>query len=119
MVHIQNFQLACTRCLLKCFSETGNRLENLEAKVDPRITQRCLGEVKSILPEPKHSSSERCMFKLKKIIYKNGKSAINNLLKNERPLIKNIAECAHNDEKPEISPKITITLYNYITEKVS
>ena len=56
-------------------------MENLEAKVDPKITQRCLGEVKSILPQPKHSSSENCMFKLKKLIFRNGREQIDNLVK--------------------------------------
>ncbi len=94
-------------------------MENLEAKVDPKITQRCLGEVKSILPQPKHSSSENCMFKLKKLIFKNGREKIDNLVQFERPIIKATINDIIMGEEPEISPHIKIVLFNYISEKVS
>lgn len=94
-------------------------MENLEAKVDPKITQRCLGEVKSILPQPKHSSSENCMFKLKKLIFRNGREQIDNLVKFERPNIKATINNIIAGEEVEISPHIKVALFNYISEKVS
>ena len=63
-------------------------MEDLESKIDTRITQRCLSEIKQALPEPQNMSLDRIARKIFKIVKNSDKEEISNIIKDERPQIR-------------------------------
>ena len=94
------------------------KMPDLEAKVDKDITARCISEIRQALPEPKIISFERCYKKLCKIVKNSDKNTISNIIKDERPQIKDFVLSAFVKDEVIIPAKVAAVVCKYLEEKI-
>ena len=90
---------------------------DLESKIDSGITRRCLTEMKDVLPEPKVVSANRFYNKMYKIIKNSSETTISDIIKNERPLVKEFFESACEKREIPIPARIAGVICDYVEEK--
>ncbi len=92
-------------------------MQDLETKIDTKITQRCLSEMKQALPEPQNMSLDRIQKKIFKIVKNSDKEEISNIIKDERPQIREfVLSGAQGDFN--IPAKVANVIYKYLEEKI-
>lgn len=94
------------------------KMPDLEAKVDKDITARCISEIRQALPEPKIISFERCYKKLCKIVKNSDKNTISNIIKDERPQIKDFVLSPFVKDEVIIPAKVAAVVCKYLEEKI-
>lgn len=94
------------------------QMPDLETKIDSDITKKCFEEMRCLLPEPKVISADKFYNKLLKIAKKTDRNIIANIVKNERPLIKDFAFSPYEKKEVEIPARIAGVICSYIEEKV-
>ncbi len=94
------------------------QMPDLDAKVDKDITARCINEIRQTLPEPKIISLERCYRKLFKIIKKSDKKTVSNIIKDERPQIKEFVLSIYNKDEVIIPARAAAVVCKYLEEKL-
>lgn len=95
------------------------QMPDLDAKVDKDITARCISEMRQTLPEPKNITLERCFRKLCKIVKNSDKNTISNIIKDERPQIKDFVLSVYNKDEVIISAKVAAVVCKYLEEKLA
>ncbi len=121
---IKNFPQAKIKNILAKFNKPERdvllqylSMKDLETKIDTKITQRCLSEIKQALPEPQNMSFERIQKKIFKIVKNSDKQEISNIIKDERPQIREFvlsgAQCDVN-----IPARVANVIYKYLEEKI-
>lgn len=93
------------------------KMPDLESKIDTNITARCLEEMKSFLPEPKVMTLERCHSKMCKIVKYSDKNTISNIIKDERPMVKDFVLSPYTEQEVLIPTKVASIICKYIEEK--
>lgn len=93
------------------------QMNDLETKIDSSITTRCLEEMKGFLPEPKTLSTNRFYNKMYKIVKNSSQNTISNIIKNERPLIKEFVISVFEKKEIPIPARIASVVCDYIEEK--
>lgn len=91
-------------------------MQDLETKIDTKITQRCLNEMKQALPEPQNMSMERIQRRICKIVKNSDKEEISNIIKDERPQIKEFVLLGSNSDA-NIPLKVANVICKYLEEK--
>jgi len=94
------------------------KMPDLEAKVDKDITARCIGEIRKALPEPKVVSFERCYKKLCKIVKNSDKNTISNIIKDERPQIKDFVLSPYVKDEVIIPARVAAIVCKHLEEKI-
>lgn len=94
------------------------KMPDLGTKVDKEITARCITEMRNTLPEPKIVTFERCYRKLCKIVKKADKTLISNIIKDERPQIKDFVLSPYLKDEVIIPAKVAAVVCKYLEEKV-
>ena len=120
---IRNFPDAKIKSILSKFNKPEREvllqylsMKDLESKIDTRITQRCLSEIKQALPEPQTLSMERIQRKICKIVKNSDKEEISNIIKDERPQIREfVLSGTHGDTN--IPVRIANVICKYLEEK--
>lgn len=92
-------------------------MPDLEEKIDTKITARCLNEIKQALPEPKVVSLERVTMKMSKIVKNSNEEEILNIIKDERPLVKEFVLNSAKDEETQIPVHIASVVCKYLEDK--
>lgn len=92
-------------------------MKDLETKIDTKITQRCLNEIKNTLPEPQNMSMERIQKKIFKIVKNSDKQEISNIIKDERPQIREFV-LSGAQEDCNIPARVANVIYKYLEEKI-
>lgn len=95
------------------------QMPDLDAKVDKDITARCINEMRKTLPEPKNITIDRCVRKLYKIVKNSDKKTISNIIKDERPQIKDFVLSIYNKEEVIISARVASVVLKYLEEKLA
>ena len=121
---IRNFPQAKIRNILSKFNKPERdvllqylSMKDLENKIDTKITQRCISEIKKTLPEPQNMSLERIQKKIFKIVNNSDKEEISNIIKDERPQIREfVLSGAEND--CNIPARVANVIYKYLEEKI-
>ena len=90
-------------------------MKDLETKIDTKITQRCLNEMKQALPEPQSMSFERIARKVCKIVKNSDKEEISNIIKDERPQIREFV--LSGAAEPNIPVRDANIICKYLEEK--
>ena len=91
-------------------------MKDLDSKIYTRLTQRCLSEIKQALPEPQTMSMERIQRKICKIVKNSDKEEISNIIKDERPQIREfVLSGTHGDTN--IPVRIANVICKYLEEK--
>ncbi len=121
---IKNFPQAKLKSILSKFNKPEREvliqylsMKDLETKIDTKITQRCLKEIKQTLPEPQNMSMERIQKKIFKIVKNSDKEVISNIIKDERPQIREFVLCAAEHDC-EIPARVANVICKYLEEKI-
>lgn len=121
---IKNFPQNKIKNILSKFNEPEREvlvqylsMNDLESKIDTKITARCLNEIKQTLPEPLNISYERIFRRLCKIVKNSDKEQISNIIKDERPLLREFVLQARIGQEVEIPPRIAGVICKYLEEK--
>lgn len=120
---IKNFPDAKIKSILSKFNKPEREvllqylaMQDLETKIDTKITQRCLNEMKQALPEPQNMSMERIQRRICKIVKNSDKEEISNIIKDERPQIKEFVLLGSNSDA-NIPLKVANVICKYLEEK--
>jgi len=95
------------------------KMPDLEAKVDTDITARCIDEIRKTLPEPKNMTYDRCFRKLCKIVKDSDKNSVSNIIKDERPTIKDFVLSAYTKDETVIPARVAAIVCKYLEEKLA
>ena len=93
-------------------------MDDLASKVDKKITQRCLNEIKQALPEPVNMSYERVCKKVCKIVKNSDKEEISNIIRNERPNIREFILNTKNSQEGAIPARVAGVICKYLEENI-
>ena len=95
------------------------QMPDLDSKVDKDITARCISEMRKTLPEPKFINLDRCYRKLYKIVKNSDKNTISNIIKDERPQIKDFVLSVYYKDEVMIPAKVALVVCKYLEEKLA
>ena len=95
------------------------KMPDLEEKLDMKATLRCFEEMKSALPETIIVSFDRAYKKLFKIVKNSNKEKILNIIKDERPAVREFVLSCYQKEKKRIPAYIADTISKYLEENAS
>lgn len=95
------------------------KMPDLENKVDSDITARCITEIRKTLPEPKNITYDRCYRKLCKIVKNSDKNSISNIIKEERPIIKDFALSPYTKDETIIPARVAAIICKHLEEKLA
>lgn len=95
------------------------KMPDLESKIDINITARCLEEMKQYLPQPKVITLDRCYTKLCKIVKNSDKTKISNIIKDERPIIKDFALSPYSKQEVIMPARVAAVVCKHLEEATS
>lgn len=95
------------------------KMPDLENKVDSDITARCITEIRKTLPEPKIVTYDRCFRKLCKIVKNSDKNSISNIIKEERPIIRDFVFSAYTKDEAVIPARVASIICKHLEEKLA
>lgn len=95
------------------------KMPDLEGKVDKDITARCITEIRKTLPEPKNITPERCFRKLCKIVKNSDKNSISNIIKDERPVVRDFVFSAYTKDETVIPTHVAAVICKHLEEKLA
>ncbi len=95
------------------------KMPDLENKVDSDITARCITEIRKTLPEPKIVTYDRCFRKLCKSVKNSDKNSISNIIKEERPVIKDFVLSAYTKDEAVIPARVAAIICKHLEEKLT
>ena len=94
------------------------KMPDLEKKVDPNITRKCLEEIRTNLPEPKYINPNKIMSKMNKIFEKTSKDKVQKSVAKERPNVKEFVIKAYDGEYLEIPTKVANIITSHLEESL-
>ena len=95
------------------------KMPDLENKVDSDITARCITEIRKTLPEPKIVTYDRCFRKLCKIVKNSDKNSISNIIKEERPVIRDFVLSVYTKDEAVIPARVAAIICKHLEEKLT
>ena len=95
------------------------KMDDLEEKLDVRATMECFNEIKNTLPETVVISYDKAYNKMCKIIKKSSKDEISNIIKDERPKVKEFVQSCYDKKRKKLPAHIADTISRYIEENAS
>jgi hypothetical protein len=95
------------------------KMPDLEQKLDQNITMRCLNEIRTNLPEPKHINPDKILFKMNKIFERHPKEVLDKITLRERPNIKEFITKTHEGETMQMPSKVASIIIQHLEENVS
>ena len=123
---IKNFPIEKIKTILSKFNKPEREVlmkylktPDLEDKLDVRATMKCFDEIKNALPERVVVSYDKAYKKMCKIVKNSDKNEILDIIKNERPLVKDFVMSCYSDKRIKLPPIIADIISKYIEESVS
>lgn len=95
------------------------QVDDLEQKLDPNITTKCLQQLKVSLPEPKHISPNKIFSRMNKIFEQLPKDKIEKIVLKERPKVKEFITKAYEGEYSQIPSKVANIIIQHLEESVT
>ena len=125
-VLIRNFPSEKLKSILQKFDKPERdvlikylKMPDLEEKLDTTATMRCFEEMKSTLPEVVVVSYDKAYKKMCKIVKNSDKNEILNIIRKERPVIREFVESCFLNKKKKIPAHIADIVSKYLEENVS
>ena len=94
------------------------KMPDLEEKLDMGATIRCFDEIKSALPEVVTVSYDKAFRRLCKTIKKADKNKVLEIIKDERPAVRDFVLAGYNNKKRKIPATVADVISKYLEEKV-
>ena len=91
----------------------------LEENIDADAALKCFEEMKNALPEVIVISLERAWKKMYKIVKKLSYEQISDIIKNERPLVRDFVMSCYNKKTVKLPARVADVVAKYLEEKVS
>jgi len=92
------------------------KMPDLADKLDMGATMRCFDEIKSTLPEVITVSYEKAYKRLCKIVKNSDKNKILDIIKNERPVVKDFVLAGYTKKKTKIPAAVADVISKYLEE---
>ena len=92
------------------------KMPDLADKLDMGATMRCYDEIKSTLPEVITVSYEKAYKRLCKIVKNSDKNKILDIIKNERPVVKDFVLAGYTKKKTKIPAAVADVISKYLEE---
>ena len=125
-VLIKNFPTEKLKNVLQKFNKPERdvllkylKMPDLEEKLDSNVTMRCLDEIRSALPEVVVISYDKALKKMCKIVKNSSKDKILNIIKKERPAIREFVVCCYLKKRKKIPAHVADIVSKYLEENVS
>ena len=125
-VLIKNFPTEKLKNVLQKFNKPERdvllkylKMPDLEEKLDSNVTMRCLDEIRNALPEVVVISYDKALKKMCKIVKNSSKDKILNIIKKERPAIREFVVCCYLKKRKKIPAHIADIVSKYLEENVS
>lgn len=123
---IKNFPKEKIKTILSKFNKPERdvlirylKMSDLEDKLDMRATMKCFDEMKNALPETIVVNYDKAYKKLCKIVKNSDKNEILDIIKNERPIVKEFVLSCYSGKKVKLPAIIADTISKYLEEAVS
>lgn len=94
------------------------QMHDLEDKVDKNIAIKCLQEIKTNLPEPKHINPNKIISRMNKIFEKLPREKIENIILKERPNVKDFVAKAYEGEFLQTPSKVANIIVQHLEESI-
>lgn len=94
------------------------QMPDLENKVDKNIAMKCLQEIKTNLPEPKHINPNKILSRMSKIFEKLPREKIENIIIKERPKVKEFVAKAYEGECLQTPSKVANIIVQHLEESI-
>lgn len=94
------------------------QMPDLENKVDVNIAMKCLHEIKSNMPEPKHISFDKLFVRMNKVVEKIPKDKFDKIISKERSNIKELITKVQEGESLNMSSKVANIIIQHLEESV-
>ena len=94
------------------------KMPDLAEKLDMGATMRCFDEIKNTLPEVVTVSYEKAYKKLCKIVKNSDKNKILDIIKDERPVVKEFVLAGYTKKKTKIPATVADVISKYLEEAV-
>lgn len=94
------------------------QMPDLENKVDTSIAMKCLHEIKSNLPEPKHISFDKILYRMNKVFQKAPKEQLERVVSKERSVIKDFIQRSQEGEETPMPSKVASIIVQHLEESV-
>ena len=98
--------------------EEYSQMDDLEEKIDPNVTIKCLNDIKQNLPAAKKVNVEKLYARLHNLVKNSEISKISNIVGRERSLIKKFVLGAADNRNYELAPRIGEIVCEYLEEKL-
>ena len=95
------------------------KMPDLEEKLDMGATMRCFDEIKNTLPDVVTVSYDKAYKKLCKIVKNSDKNKIIDIIKDERPAVKDFVLASYKNKKRKIPATVADVISRYLEETVS
>lgn len=95
------------------------QMDDLETKIDSGIVMKCLQEIKMSLPEPKKVNINKTLGNFSKILSNADMSVLEDIVKNERHLVKDFILDSEFSERRNLSPWIVQLICRHVEEKIN
>lgn len=95
------------------------KMPDLEEKLDTAATIRCFDEIKNTLPEVVTVSYDKAYKKLCKIVKNSDKNEILNIIKDERPAVKDFVLASYQKKRRKLPAAIADVISRYLEENIS
>lgn len=95
------------------------QMDNLESKIDTGIIMKCLQEIKMTLPAPKKVNLNKTLGNFNKTLANTQVAILENIVKDERPVVKDFILDSEFAEKPNISPWVIQLICKHVEEKIN
>ena len=94
------------------------KMNDLEEKLDMGATLKCFDEIKNTLPEAITVSYDKAYKKMCKIVKSSDKNKILDIIKEERPAVKDFVLASYKNKKRKIPATIADVISKYLEEAV-
>ncbi len=123
---IKNFPMEKIKTILSKFNKPERdvllkylKMPDLEDKLDMKTTMKCFDEIKNALPESITVNYDKTYKKMCKIVKNSDKNEILDIIKNERPVIRDFVLSCYAGKKVKLPPMIADTVSRFLEENVS
>ncbi|MDD3237631.1 MAG: hypothetical protein PHV37_05980 [Candidatus Gastranaerophilales bacterium] len=94
------------------------QMDDLETKIDTSVVLKCLQEIKTSLPQPKKVNINKTLGQFSRALAKVDVKVLENIVEQERPLVKEFILDEAFDERRNLSPWVIQLICKHVEDKI-